>query len=89
MNILFVLLRLPYNKRSGDMYLDMAQVFVKNGHQVTVICGTGESTSFKEEGGMRVLRVKSKPVLYVKNMIKKGIGMFKIHYINIRYLFGE
>lgn len=57
------------------MYMDLAREFLKKGHKVTIICGTDEPTSFKEEFGMRVLRVKSRPVLYVSNMIKKGIGM--------------
>lgn len=80
MNILFTLLSLPKDIKSSGMYLDMAMAFVKNGHDVTVIAGTGERTTYKEEFGMRVLRVKSKPILYVKNMIQKGIGMAMLPY---------
>ena len=75
MNIIFTLLTFPSDIKSSDMYMDLALECVKHGHQVTVIAGTSEETSFKEEFGMRVLRVKSLPVLYVSNMIKKGIGM--------------
>ena len=80
MNILFTLLSLPKDIKSSGMYLDMAMAFVKNGHDVTVIAGAGEMTTYKEEFGMRVLRVKSKPILYVKNMIQKGIGMAMLPY---------
>ena len=75
MRILFTLLRLAKDLKSSGMYMDLAREFLKKGHKVTIICGTDEPTSFKEEFGMRVLRVKSRPVLYVSNMIKKGIGM--------------
>lgn len=57
------------------MYLDLALQFVGAGHQVTVIAGSEDETSFQDEMGMKVLRVKSMPILYVKNLIKKGIGM--------------
>lgn len=75
MNILFTLLSLPKDVKSSGMYLDMALEFARNGHNVTVISGTRDHTSFQEEFGMRVLRVKSMPILYVKSMIRKGIGM--------------
>ena len=54
MNILFTLLKLAKDLKSSGMYMDLAQEFVKNGHQVTIICGTDEPTTFKEEYGMRV-----------------------------------
>lgn len=62
------------------MYLDLAVECVKNGHKVTIITGTSDNTTYKEEFGMKVLRVKSLPVLYVSNMIKKGIGMALLPY---------
>lgn len=80
MNILFTLLRFPNDIKSSGMYMDLALEFVKNGHRVTIIAGTNEPTSFKEEFGMNVLRVKSKPILYVKNMVRKGIGMATLPY---------
>lgn len=80
MNILFTLLTLPKDIKSSGMYMDLALECVKNGHTVTVIAGTSEDTSFQEEFGMKVLRVKSLPVLYVSNMIKKGIGMATLPY---------
>lgn len=86
MNVFFTLLGLGKDLRSGGMYSDLAREFVKNGHQVTIICGTDEPTTFKEEFGMKVLRVKSLPILYVSNMIKKGIGMATLpYYFNRAY----
>lgn len=80
MNILFPLLFFPRELKSSRMYMDLALEFVKNGHHVTVIAGTSLPTTFNEEFGMKVLRVKSKPILHVKNMIKKGIGMATLPY---------
>lgn len=80
MNILFTLLSYPKDIKSSGMYMDLALECVKNGHNVTVIAGTSEATTFREEFGMNVLRVKSKPILYVSNMIKKGIGMATLPY---------
>lgn len=75
MTILFTLLSLPKDIKSSGMYLDMAQRFAADGHKVTIIAGSDGETTFKEEFGMMVLRVHSLPILYVKNLIKKGVGM--------------
>ena len=75
MKVLFTLLHLPKDIKSSGMYLDMTLKFAAEGHEVTIIAGSEEKTSFMEEFGIRVLRVYSQPVLYVKNLIKKGIGM--------------
>lgn len=55
--------------------MDMAQKYASEGHQVTIITGSEGKTNFQMELGMRVLRVHSLPVLYVKNLLMKGIGM--------------
>ena len=75
MKVLFALLHLPKDIKSSGMYLDMAQKFVAAGHQVTIIAGSNDETALNNEFSMRVLRVHSQPVLYVKNLIKKGVGM--------------
>ena len=80
MNILFTLLSLAKDLKSGGMYTDLVLECVKNGHKVTVITGTEENTSFQEEFGIQVLRVHSQPIKYVKNMIKKGVGMATLPY---------
>lgn len=75
MRILFTLLLAPNNIISGGMYADLIQAFNNNGHEVTVMGGAQDETRLYEEDGIRILKVKSKPVLYVKSIIKKGIGM--------------
>lgn len=75
MKILFTLLRIPANINDGGMYSDLFMEFKKNGHDVTVIGGTQDETKLYEEQGVRILKVKSMPIMYVKNVIKKGIGM--------------
>ena len=75
MRVLFTLLHLATDLKSSGMYLDMALKFAADGHQVTIIAGSEGETTFKEEFGMRVLRVHSLPILYVQNLIKKGVGM--------------
>lgn len=75
MKVLFTLLRIPADINSGGMYADLFMEFKKNGHDVTVIAGSQDDTQMYEEQGIRLLKVKSMPVLYVKNLIKKGIGM--------------
>jgi len=57
------------------MYADLIMEYKYNGHDVTIIGGSQKETLFYEEQGVRILRVKSMPILYVKNLIMKGIGM--------------
>ena len=79
MKILFTLLSFPKDIQSSNMYMDLALEFVKNGHEVTVIA-SDSATTYRIENGMNVLRVKSLPILYVKSMIKKGVGMALLPY---------
>ena len=80
MHVLFVLLSLPKSLDSGNMYLDLIMEFKNNGHNVSVITLSNTKTTFEKEFGIEVLRVKSFPILYVSNMIKKGIGMALLPY---------
>lgn len=50
MNVLFLTI-VPY----GDLYLSLADEFKKNGHQVTFITPTQDSTHFDELNGHRIL----------------------------------
>ena len=75
MKVLFTLLRMPTDINNGGMYADLFLEFRKNGHDVTVIAGAQDETRMYEEQGIRLLKVKSMPILYVKSLIKKGIGM--------------
>lgn len=75
MKVLFTLLKSPQDLNNSGMYADLIMEFKRNGHEVTVIGGTQDSTKLYLDQGVRILRVKSMPILYVKNLIKKGIGM--------------
>ena len=75
MKVLFTLLRMPVALGNGGMYADLMLEFQKNGHDVTVMAGTQDDTCFYEKQGIRFLKVKSMPIRYVKNLVKKGIGM--------------
>lgn len=66
---------MPPNINDGGMYADLFMEFKNNGHDVTVIAGSQDETKMYEEQGVRLLKVKSMPILYVKNLIKKGVGM--------------
>lgn len=95
MKVLFVLLSLPAEGKSSDMYSALAEQFHKNGHEVTVIapdvnhtqtfCGT--------ERGMRVVRVASKETQGVASMYQKGVALATLaHYFKKgykKYLAGE
>ena len=76
MKVLFTLLKTPANLENADgMYLDLLIEFVKAGHDITIIGGSSSKTRLFKEKGMRVLSVKSLPIVGVKNLIIKGIGM--------------
>lgn len=66
---------MPDNVLNGNMYTDLILEFKRNGHDVTVIAGTQNETILIEEEGISILSVKSMPILYEKNLIKKGVGM--------------
>lgn len=76
MKILFTLLKAPSCLENADaMYADLIMEYKKQGHDIIVIGGTQSRTELYEEDGIRVLAVKSLPIVLVKNMIMKGIGM--------------
>lgn len=82
MNILFVLLELPAESKSGGMYGNLAEVFQKNGHDVTIIAPDVDhaKTLSAAERGMRVVRVASKETQGVGNMFQKGIALATLPY---------
>lgn len=77
MKILFLLLNLRAEGRGDGMYSSLAEVFCKNGHDVTIMApDEGHAKTFlNTERDMRVLRVGSKETQGVANMIKKGIAL--------------
>lgn len=88
MNILFTLLDLQPEGNNGGIYSDLAEEFVRKGHNVTVIAPAlkGQSTGVYCERGMRILRVRTLDTTVVASTIKKGIALalmpyfFKIAY---------
>ena len=95
MKILFVLLELPAENKAGGMYASLAEQFLQNGHEVTVIAPdvAHAKTFLGTEREMRVVRVASKETQGVASMFKKGIALatlaryFKQGYK--KYLAGE
>lgn len=75
MKVLFTILRIRESITDGGMYEDLIMEFVKNGHEVTVIGGSQNKTRMYDDSGVRIIGVKSMPILYVRNLIMKGIGM--------------
>jgi len=68
MKVLFLMLDLPNEIGSSNLYLDLALEFYDNGHNVFIIAPSlnSKKNSINIEFGMKVLRVKS--------MKQKGIG---------------
>ncbi len=75
MNILFSLLELSQEGQGSNMYSDLAEVFSKHGHQVTIVAPAVEDqkTGLYIERGMRVLRVRALDSRIAKNQIIKGV----------------
>lgn len=85
MKVLFVLLGFPKNyETSSEMYSDMVLQFKKNGHDVYVISGDPQKTQLINDERLHILRVKSLPIVYVKSMIQKGIGMALLPHFFLR-----
>ena len=82
MKILFLMLGLPPEGKSGGMYADLAAEFVKNGHELTVMApDVNHSSCFmSQERGMRVVRVASKETQGVPSMFRKGIALATLEY---------
>lgn len=81
MKILFVLLQMSEGKNS-DMYLDLAETYRDNGHEVTIIAPDEAHAKTYEgtERGMRVVRVASKATQGVASMFQKGIALATLPY---------
>ncbi len=82
MKILFVLLELPLENKDGGMYGNLAEQFLKKGHEVTIIAPDVNHTRTFDgiERGMRVVRVASKETQGVASMFKKGIALTTLSY---------
>lgn len=77
MKLLFLMLSMPPEDKGGGMYVDLAEEFVRNGHDVTVMAPdvNHKDCFLSKERGMRVIRVASKETQGIHNMVKKGIAL--------------
>lgn len=82
MKILFLMLQLAPEGKSGGMYADLAEQFRDGGHNVTIMApDVNHSSCFMgKERGMCVLRVASKETQCVPSMVKKGIALATLEY---------
>ncbi len=72
------MLQLPEDGNESGMYLNLAKEFHEQGHEVVLMAPDNAHTACydrAEHGGMRTIRVNSRPTQGVPNMIKKGIGL--------------
>lgn len=80
MNILFALISYPSDNQQNNMYSDLVNVFIKNGHNVTVVAPSTDDTHIGFEQGTEVLRVKTIPFVWQKHRITKGLSMVVMPY---------
>lgn len=73
MRVLFLMISYPDVDKNTNMYTDLTEEFLKNGHDVYVAAPNRYSTKIFNEGGIKVLRIKTLP-LFKTSMIKKGIA---------------
>ena len=88
MNILFITIAYPKTPESRNIYSDLMEEFVANGHNVTVVCSLerryGENSKMEEINGIRVLWLKFLNITKTKNWLEKGLSMIFLPYIMIR-----
>ncbi|MCO5240640.1 MAG: glycosyltransferase family 4 protein [Chitinophagaceae bacterium] len=81
MRVLFLLLYFPEPGESSNLYADLVEEFVLNGHEVTVVSSAKENqpTSLQKEKSVKVLRVKTQKIFNV-HPILKGMATIRIPY---------
>lgn len=81
MRILFLLLYHPGPNESSNLYADLIDEFVKNGHDVTIVSAAKEDqpTMLKKEKDTQVLRVKTQKIFNVHPLLK-GIATVRMPY---------
>ncbi len=81
MRVLFLLLYHPEPHESSNLYADLVDEFVKNGHEVTVVSAANENQVSipKKEKDTEVLRVKTQKIFNVHPLLK-GIATVRVPY---------
>lgn len=80
-----VYLGIGYPKKGDqNIYTDLMTEFLKNGHQVTVLCSSETNSpapaSREDENGIDVIRVKTGSIIGNVSVIRKGIATFLVDY---------
>lgn len=79
MRVLFLMISYPDVSINTNMYTDLANEFLKNGHNVYVAAPTPLFTEIHIEEKINVLRIKTLP-LFKTNKIRKGIANLLLPY---------
>jgi len=81
MKIIFITIAYPRYSSESNLYSDLMEEFVENGHEVYVVCSIekryGKESFLTESNGIKVLRVKTDNITYNSNYIAKGIALLK------------
>jgi len=82
MKVLFLMLDLPADMNSSNLYLDLALEFKERKHEVYVIAPAvdNQETGMYNERGLKVLRVATLKQKGVKSIIRKGFAQFVLPY---------
>jgi len=82
MKVLFLMLDLPKDSGSSNLYLDLALEFKRHNHDVFIIAPSklNQKSILLEERGLNVLRVKTLKQLGIKSILKKGIAQLLLPY---------
>lgn len=83
MHVLFLLLYHPKPNKSSNLYSELIDEFIRNGHKVTVVSADNEeeeASTLNIENGLELLRVKT-PRIFNVHPLQKGIATIKIPYL--------
>lgn len=82
MNVLMLLIDLPFGNGNSNLYLDLAKEFYKNNHNIFVIapCINNQYEGLFVEDNINVLRVKTFKQKNIKSVLKKGIAQILLPY---------
>jgi hypothetical protein len=82
MKVLFLMLDLPSDSNSSNLYLDLAVEFYSNGHDVYIIAPAipNQKSGIYYEHGIRVLRVSTLQQKGVRSILKKGLAQLLLPY---------
>src|ERR1035437_936879 len=79
MRVLFLMISYPDVSINTNMYTDITKEFLRNGHDVYVAAPSIETTGTNDEGGIKVLRIKTL-ALFNTSFIRKGIANLLLPY---------